>query len=180
MDSYLGEILFFTGKYIPVNYLACAGQILNVADYEALFAAIGTTYGGNGSTTFGLPDLRARIPVSMGTGPSYTYSIGASFGVDTVTLTTANLPAHSHPVQADSSAQIGVADPTNGLLTSAVEAGSAAASCYIAATTNLVQLAPQTLNSSGGVTSPAPLDNRMPTMTLTPIICVVGLYPQRT
>ncbi|MCU0434822.1 MAG: tail fiber protein [Bacteroidia bacterium] len=97
LEPYIGEIKLFSFGFAPKNYNLCAGQILSIANNSALFALLGTTYGGNGQTTFALPDLRGRFPISQGTGaglPSHT--IGERSGMSSVTLLSSNLPAHQH------------------------------------------------------------------------------------
>ncbi|KHK49523.1 tail collar protein, partial [Ralstonia sp. A12] len=88
-QPYIGEIRLFAGNYAPVGWLLCQGQIVSIADNEALFALLDTTYGGNGQTTFGLPNLQGKLPVGQGQGPGLTNRlIGQQIGVDNVTLTT--------------------------------------------------------------------------------------------
>src|SRR5262245_21653667 len=96
---YIGQIIMFAGNYAPPGWALCQGQLLPIADNNMLFQLIGTTYGGDGTTTFALPDLRARIPVGDGHGQGLSnYAIGEQVGVEAVTLTAAQLPPHSHPV----------------------------------------------------------------------------------
>ena len=98
-NPYIGEIRLFAGNFAPVGFAFCNGQLLAISENSALFALIGTIYGGDGQTTFALPDLRGRLPMHQGTGPGLTTRvIGQQFGTETVTLTTAQIPAHSHPV----------------------------------------------------------------------------------
>lgn len=100
-QSFIGEIRMFAGNFAPAGWEFCAGQLLSVAQNETLFELIGTTYGGDGENTFALPDLRSRIPVHQGTGPGgESYTPGQAGGVETVTLTTQQMPAHSHPLMA--------------------------------------------------------------------------------
>src|SRR6476469_1539835 len=91
-DAFIGEIRMFGGTFAPLGWADCNGQLMVIAQNNALFALIGTTYGGDGVTTFGLPDLRSRIPVGVQGG-----NLGANDGVESVTLSTATLPAHTHP-----------------------------------------------------------------------------------
>lgn len=95
----------FGGNFAPVGWAKCDGQLLNIASNTALFSILGTTYGGNGSSTFGLPDLRGRVPMHAGAGPSLTNrTLGEKSGQETVTLTTAQLPAHSHGLRCNKAA----------------------------------------------------------------------------
>src|SRR5437016_2120519 len=95
-QPYVGEIRMFGGNFAPAGWMFCEGQLLPISDYDTLFQLIGTTYGGDGQSTFALPDLRGRLPIHMGTGQS-TYTIGQNGGVEQVTLTANQIPAHSHP-----------------------------------------------------------------------------------
>ena len=93
---YVGEIRIFAGNFAPAGWMFCEGQLLPISEYETLFNLIGTTYGGDGQSTFGLPDLRGRLPVHMGNG----FTLAQTGGVESVSLTTTQIPAHSHPVVA--------------------------------------------------------------------------------
>ncbi|WP_299337403.1 phage tail protein [uncultured Psychroserpens sp.] len=97
MDQFLGEIIMFGGNFAPRGWALCNGQLLSIASNSALFSILGTTYGGDGRTTFGLPDLRGRAPISAGHGPGLAdFRLGAKGGAETHTLTVPELPAHSH------------------------------------------------------------------------------------
>ena len=101
VETFLGEIRMFAGNFAPKGWAFCQGQLLLIAQNQALFALLGTTYGGDGRTTFALPDLRGRAPIGFGQGPGLSYKdLGQQFGTETVTLTTAQMPAHSHTVNA--------------------------------------------------------------------------------
>lgn len=100
MDPFVGEIRLFGGNFAPQGWAFCDGSLLPISEYETLFNLIGTTYGGDGQSTFALPDLRGRVPVHMGGN----YVIGQSAGTETVTLTTTQIPAHNHAWAAGSSA----------------------------------------------------------------------------
>src|SRR5689334_22706995 len=101
MEGVYGVVTCFAGNFAPRNWATCDGQILSISQNTALFSILGTTYGGNGQTTFALPDLRGRAPISSGQGPGLTnYSLGESLGSETTTLTISNLPAHNHNGQA--------------------------------------------------------------------------------
>ncbi|MFC4306966.1 phage tail protein [Cohnella boryungensis] len=91
-DQYVGEIRMFAGAYAPEGWALCDGQILNIKEYQILYTVLGTTYGGDGKTTFALPDLRGRLPIHI----SHPYPLGASGGTETVTLLTSQLPVHTH------------------------------------------------------------------------------------
>ena len=92
-QPYVGEIRQFAGNFAPAGWMFCEGQLLPISEYETLFNLIGTTYGGDGQSTFALPDLRGRIPLHFGNG----FTLAETGGVETVTLTVSQIPAHSHP-----------------------------------------------------------------------------------
>jgi microcystin-dependent protein len=98
-DPFLAEIMIFGGNFAPRGWAFCDGQIMSIAQNTALFSLLGTTFGGNGQTTFALPDLRGRVPLHAGSGPGLSnYSLGEMGGQQSVTLTTSQMPAHNHPV----------------------------------------------------------------------------------
>lgn len=100
-EPFIGEIKIFGFNFAPQNYLLCNGQLLSIAQNTALFSLLGTTYGGNGQSTFALPDLRGRMPIGQGQGPGLpNYSMGEVGGTTTTTLTTSNIPAHIHTLNA--------------------------------------------------------------------------------
>src|ERR1700689_3127872 len=95
----LGAIFIFAGNFAPTGYQLCQGQLLPISQYAALFSILGTTYGGNGTSTFQLPDLRGRVPVGQGSGSGLTpIVLGETAGTQNVTILTNNLPAHNHPL----------------------------------------------------------------------------------
>src|SRR6476646_10162398 len=104
-QPYVGEIRMFAGNFAPAGWMFCEGQLLPISEYETLFNLIGTTYGGDGQSTFALPDLRGRIPLHFGNG----FTLAETGGVEDVTLTVSQIPAHSHPFLASGNA---AANPT--------------------------------------------------------------------
>jgi microcystin-dependent protein len=99
-EPFIGEIKILAFQFAPRSYMDCAGQIMSIASNTALFSLLGTTYGGNGVQTFGLPDLRGRMPINQGTGPGLpSYALGQVSGTTSVTLLSSNLPPHAHPAQ---------------------------------------------------------------------------------
>ncbi|MWV42039.1 phage tail protein [Paenibacillus sp. HJL G12] len=161
-EAYLGEIRMFAGNYAPIGWALCNGQLLNISDNEALYVLLGTTYGGDGRTTFGLPDLQGRIPVHPKTG----YVRGAKAGTETVTLVSNQLPAHTHiPLATD---PIGTeTSPTNNVW------ASRSFSTYSDSTTT-VNMNSAAISSVGGN---QPHDNMMPSTTISFIISVQGYFP---
>src|SRR5947199_356915 len=116
METFLACILLWPCNFAPNGWAFCAGQILSIAQNSALFSLLGTTFGGNGQTTFALPDMRSRVPVGVGQGPGLSdYLLGQVSGTETVILTTNNLPAHSHTFTVSASnAQATVSIPAAG------------------------------------------------------------------
>src|SRR3954465_13722543 len=98
-EPYVGEIRMFAGNFAPAGWMFCEGQVLPISENEVLFQLIGTTYGGDGESTFALPNLASRVPIHMGTGGSGSYVLGAAAGVEGVTLTTNQIPLHNHMVR---------------------------------------------------------------------------------
>lgn len=170
-EDYLGEIMLFAGNFVPQGYAACNGQVLPIAQYTALFSLLGTTYGGNGTSTFALPDLRSRIPVGYGQGTGLSaYQLGQVGGQESVTLTTNQLPAHTHQLQGIAAPGTS-ADPTNNLLANDGRGGPQ----YIdtGATT---ALSSQSISAAGGNQAH---ENRSPYLALNYCICINGVYPSR-
>src|SRR6266699_1246250 len=95
-DPFIGEIRMFGGNFAPNGWAFCSGQTLPISEYDTLFTLIGTTYGGDGQSTFALPDLRGRLPVHQGTSTGGTFTLGEAAGVETITLTLQQIPAHTH------------------------------------------------------------------------------------
>lgn len=170
-QPYVGEIRMFAGNFAPTGWMFCEGQLLPIADYDTLFNLIGTTYGGDGQSTFALPDLRGRVPVHQGTGTTgVTYVIGESAGVEEVTLTTQQIPSHTHPMLASNS--IGNSANPEG----AVLAESSVASLFQAGTPS-TPMATQSITSTGGS---QPHSNLQPYLCVDFIISLFGIYPSQT
>jgi microcystin-dependent protein len=167
MDPFLGEIRIFAGNFAPRGWALCSGQILPIAPNTALFALLGTTYGGDGRTTFALPDLRGRLPVH----PGSTIVQGQASGLEQETLISSQLPPHTHPVFASS-------QPGN----SGVPTGNALADTSVAGP-NVYAPGGATVAMSPAAIEPAglslPHENRMPFMAMHYIICTAGIFPSR-
>src|SRR6476646_10614459 len=113
-QPYVGEIRMFAGNFPPVGWMFCDGQLLPISENETLFQLIGTTYGGDGQSTFALPDLQGRLPLHFGTGAGQTFQLAESSGVESVTLTTNQIPIHTHAMLC-SSVGGNSTDPLNGI-----------------------------------------------------------------
>ena len=173
-EPFLAEIRIFAGNFAPRGWAFCDGQLLPIAENTGLFSLIGTTYGGDGRTTTALPNLQGRSPMHPGRGPGLTARrLGEKVGVETVTLAEAQIPSHSHTARAvNSPAARG--GPTN--TRALAESGSGDA--YQSNTTaNLVDLASETLSTTGGSQAHT---NLQPYLVLNFIIALVGLYPSRS
>ena len=170
-DPYIGEIRMFGGNFAPVDWALCQGQLMAISQNAALFALLGTTYGGDGVQTFNLPDLRGRAPMHQGQGPGITAKImGERAGLENVTLTTNQLPGHSHPMVASTDP----ADQING--SNGVVAAAPTLSMYIAAPPD------SALNSSSvqSVGGNQPHENMQPFLVVTFIIALAGIFPTRS
>jgi microcystin-dependent protein len=171
MDPFVAEIRIFPFNFAPKGWALCNGQLLPISQNTALFSLLGTTYGGNGTTNFGLPNLQGSAPMHPGQGPGLSlHVLGEQGGSDTVTLLASELPAHTHGVavsQSDGTDQI----PTNLRLAAGVGIGAYAAPG-----------APVTLAATmvGGAGGDQPHNNLMPYLTFNFCIALQGVYPPRT
>lgn len=169
-NPFVGEIRLFAGNFAPAGWMFCQGQLLPIAENEVLFVLIGTTYGGDGQSTFALPDLRGRVPLHQGQGPGLSpRTLGEVGGTESVTLTPGQLPVHTHALHASPAAASGTA-PGGALLaaTSVASYDSAAGSTAMAA----VAVGP-----AGGS---LPHENMAPTLAVNYIISLFGVFPQQT
>ncbi|GAB3385479.1 phage tail protein [Lysobacter fragariae] len=173
-QPFVGEIRLFGFSRVPNGWQACDGSLLSIAEYEVLFTLLGTTYGGDGQTTFAVPDMRGRLPVHQGQGPGLSnYVIGQSSGTETVTLLGTQMPAHSHSMVATSAAASATAPASNLLL--GAPSGDA---MYVTNLTGAtpVLMSPQSTSNAGGT---QPHDNLMPTLTVQFCIAWAGIYPSQ-
>lgn len=166
---YVGEIRMFGGNFAPQGWMFCDGSLLPISgEYETLFYLIGTTYGGDGNSTFALPDLRGRIPAHMGIGPGLSpYTIGETLGSEEVTLTNNQIPSHTHTMSASSNIG-GRTNPTNNVL-----ARSTNADIYSGDAPNGA-MAGTAVSTVGGS---QPHGNLMPTLCVNFIISLYGIFP---
>ena len=194
-EPFLGAVSYFGGNFAPRGYATCSGQLLSISQNTALFSILGTTYGGNGQTTFALPDLRGRVPVGSGSGPGLSpYVLGQQAGTETVTLNTTQLPAHNHAATfanngsalnaatvkasvqspAAGGAVLARATDTNGVALPQIYAPSGTATP--AALGGLNVAGTVTVGNTGGN---QPVPNLQPYLTLTAIIALQGIFPSR-
>ncbi len=166
-QPYVGEIRMFAGNFAPAGWMFCEGQLLPISENETLFQLIGTTYGGDGQSTFALPDLRGRIPLHFGNG----FILAETGGVETVTLTTAQVPAHTHPLIATTSIA------TNASASNQVPAQTSTYDGYLSGGPTNVPMAPQSVTSIGGS---QPHNNFQPYLCVDFIISLFGIFPSPT
>ena len=174
-NPFLGQICMFGGNFAPRSWALCDGQLLAISQNNALFALLGTIYGGDGRTTFGLPDLRGRLPRHQGTGPGLTPSqIGKKDGTETAGIVEAQMPSHTHQLegtteQADPEAPGGGGDPTGKVL------ADASITIYSAQAPDLNFDATAVADTGGGQDH----SNLMPFLCLNFIIALQGVFPSR-
>ena len=185
-EAFLGEIRMFAGNYAPQDWAICDGSLLQVQSFEALFVVLGTTYGGNGVTTFGLPDYRGRVPVGQGTGTGLTpRTLGQTMGSETVAMTTANTPVHSHAFMVSKNPATSATPNPPGAPKSQTFGEFTGAGVikglYSTQATNPVSLSPlflsQALVPAQG--APLPHNNMMGSLAINYIICLSGIFPTR-
>ncbi|MGH8478490.1 MAG: phage tail protein [Gammaproteobacteria bacterium] len=165
-QPYVGEIRMFAGNFAPAGWMFCEGQLLPIAENDTLFNLIGTTYGGDGQSTFALPDLRGRIPIHQGNG----FILAGTGGAEEITLTAAQIPAHSHALLG-ASVNGSQASPAGGVL---------------ANSTVIAPYAPETPNGAMAPTAIAPVGGSQPHTNFQPYLCIsfiislFGIFPSPT
>jgi microcystin-dependent protein len=176
-SPYVGEIRMFAGNFAPVGWAFCNGALIPISENETLFNLIGTTYGGDGQSTFALPNLQSRVPVHVGTG----FALAQTGGAETVTLTTQQIPTHSHVMLAGTGSQ---ANPTNNPANNFLADENLPTPqtpqpfTYIPFSgSNQQTLAPNSIGSAGGS---QPHDNMIPFLVINFIISLYGIYPSQT
>jgi microcystin-dependent protein len=165
-QPYVGEIRMFAGNFAPAGWMFCEGQLLPISEYETLFNLIGTTYGGDGQSTFALPDLRGRLPIHQGNG----FTLAETGGVETVTLTISQIPAHSHPYLGSTS----TATDANAMNNFVSQAQTFFPYLNVPPA---VAMASQGVSSTGGS---QPHDNFQPYLCIDFIISLFGIFPSQT
>jgi microcystin-dependent protein len=175
-QPFIGEIRMFGGNFAPANWAFCNGQLQSIANNNALFALIGTTYGGDGVNTFALPNLQGRLPVHMGQGPNLSpYVIGQAAGTETVALTTTTMPSHQHNVVATTTTATSNL-PSGALFASTPVPTPGASAAYTTGSPVLGTLQTTTVQTAGSGT---PHNNVMPFLCINFIISLFGIFPSR-
>jgi len=167
-QPYVGEIRMFAGNFAPAGWMFCEGQLLPISEFETLFNLIGTTYGGDGQSTFALPDLRGRIPLHFGNG----FTLAETGGVEEVTLTVSQIPAHSHPY-------LGSTNLGTGVVPTGQAGGKGGVSTILPYGTDapVSPISPSAVGSTGGS---QPHNNFQPYLCVDFIISLFGIFPSQT
>jgi microcystin-dependent protein len=173
METYLGQILMVGFNFAPKGWALCNGQLLPIYQNQALFSLLGTYYGGDGRTTFALPNLQGRVPVHQGNNGSGNYVMGASGGVETVALGVNNLPSHNHAANCSTTAG-STANPTGHYWAEGNKSGASVPS--YAPTVN-AQMASAAIGATGGN---VPVSVVQPYLCVNFIIALQGIYPTQT
>ncbi|NGM36096.1 phage tail protein [Methylobacterium sp. DB0501] len=178
-EAFIGQIMLYGGDWAPKDWAFCAGQTMHIQDNPALYSIIGTKYGGDGVQTFKLPDLRSRVPVGQGQGTGLSaYAMGATGGVETVALSSDQMPSHTHDITAMNVLGT-LSNPSNAFLAQTADPSGIqpnAPSYAPSAATGAVTLNPYAVSAAG---ASAPHLNLQPFLVLNYIICVNGYYPMR-
>lgn len=178
-EPFIGEIKMFAGNFAPRGYAFCNGQLMSISQNTALFSILGTTYGGNGQVTFGLPDLRGRVPMGQGQGSGLTPRfLGEIEGTENVSLLSTNLPAHTHSVSLSSPATTSlgtVMEPGPGSIPAASNQRNAQYAPSASANTTL----PGSNGNTGSAGNNIPVSVMQPSLALSFIIALEGIFPSR-
>ena len=173
-QPYVGEIRMFAGNFAPAGWMFCDGQLLPISENETLFQLIGTTYGGDGESTFALPNLQSRLPVHMGTGPGLSnYQLAQSGGTESVTLTINQIPNHTHPALASDGTGTNSANPAAAIWS----ASDVFVYSTLLAASGFMGSAPIMTTPVGGS---QPHDNMSPYLCINYIISLFGIFPSPT
>jgi microcystin-dependent protein len=172
-DQFVAEIRIFGFNFAPTGWALCNGQILPISQNTALFSLLGTTYGGNGQSTFALPNMEGSAPMHPGQGPGLSlHDLGEQSGAEFTTLLESEMPNHPHTFQAFAT-PADLKEPQAGAVLTRTQNGA----LYNTTVSNLVQMAPQALPPAGGS---LPHNNMMPYLTLNFCIALQGIFPPRT
>ncbi|HWW27895.1 MAG TPA: tail fiber protein [Caulobacter sp.] len=176
-QPYVGEIRIFAGNFPPLGWAMCDGQLLAISEYDTLFNLIGTTYGGDGQSTFAMPDLRGRVPTHQGSKNGQTYIIGESGGVESVNLTTQQMPQHNHALYAASTAGAVSTPTTQTMLSDQGPTGTTLFGYQPYAAANQIALTAASTSPAGGS---QPHDNMQPYLGVNFIISLYGIFPTQS
>ena len=189
MEPFIGQVIMFAGNFAPRGWAFCEGQLLAINSNQALFSILGTTYGGDGRTTFALPDLRGRVAIHPGNGPGLpSYQLGQKGGADTTTINVTNMPSHNHQATVSVTSALHFT-PAAGDETSpgggSLAIAPATAQIYSAdPPPNTSSLAPASITNSATANilnngGQQPFNNMQPYLAVNYIIALIGLFPSR-
>ncbi|WP_029284621.1 phage tail protein [Pedobacter sp. R20-19] len=178
MDPLIGQIIIFAGTYAPRGWAFCQGQTMQIRQYQALFAVLGTTYGGDGVNTFLLPNLTGKVPVHFGTAPTGTvYPLGKGGGSESVALTTLQMPAHTHAVAVNKSPDAANSvNPENNFMADTTDSSLGSGPNIYTSTAPNAVMGATALSAAGGS---QPHSNMQPYLAMNFIIAIEGIYPSR-
>ena len=200
MDTFIGQIIMFAGNFAPRDWAFCDGQLLQISENQSLYSILGTTYGGDGRTTFGLPDFRGRVPIGQGQGNGLTSRrMGEQIGIEDITLSTAQMPIHSHAAETTisgssvtaklkASSEEGTTNvPLNNYLAQPADVGRSPVNMYessadieMASDAIEIDLSAVTANTTTDDTGGNSAHNNIqPSLVMNYIICMNGVYPSR-
>ncbi|WP_374581742.1 phage tail protein [Pseudoduganella sp.] len=171
-DSYLGEIRMFAGNFAPTGWAFCDGQLLQISEFDALFILLGTTYGGDGQSTFALPNLQGRVPMHAGSVGGFNFTLAEWGGVEEVTLNHTQIPSHTHAMVASTERGSGAYTNLNGYPAASVGAGSGIYGLTDGGTQAMA------LNAMGSAGGSQPHTNMAPYTCINFIISLYGMFPQ--
>ena len=178
MEGFLGEVRIFAGNFAPRAWAFCEGQLLPISQWSALFSILGTTYGGDGRTTFGLPDLRGRVPVGSGNGPGLSdYRLGAKGGATMKALNSTQLPSHSHDATLGFNPMATTGNPNNAFPAGVAVTNAAAFSNNNDANSGTFNASAFSVGNTGGSQS---YNQNQPFIAIYYIIAMQGTYPSRS
>jgi microcystin-dependent protein len=178
-DQFLAEIRLFACNFAPVGWATCSGQILPISQNTALFSLLGTNYGGNGTSTFGLPNLQGALPVAQGQGAGLSlYDLGETGGTPNVTVLTTEMPAHTHPLNADKGTA--TSNSPTGAIYMKGHFSSGGTSGPVQAYKAQAPTTPMAANAIGLAGGGQPHNNLMPYLTLNYCIALQGIFPPRS
>ena len=180
MEGYIGEMRMFAGTFEPLGWAFCNGQMLSIVQNTALFSLIGTTYGGDGQTTYALPDLRSRVAIGPGQGPGLSaYDVGATGGAESNTLSANNIGNHSHGLTGGVGILVSSQDGHTPIAINNFPAINGD-NIYSSATNNIAMAGASVALSAGPAgTNPQPVNNMKPYLGMNYIICIEGIFPTR-
>ncbi|WP_412465754.1 phage tail protein [Pedobacter sp. KLB.chiD] len=180
-EPFIGEIKILGFYFAPRGYMTCAGQILSIASNTALFSLLGTTYGGNGQSTFALPNLQGRVPIGQGQGPGLpNYTMGEAAGATNVTILTSNMPPHIHTVNALKGRLQASSDPADELSPDGTFPATAVTAMYSSAPTANIYTGGVQLSGTTDITgSGLPIATMNPYLVINYSIAVQGIFPSR-